>query len=58
MAPHFSRRSDSATVFFLTALRKVSAQIKLRGTDGKLTTELPKKRDVKIDATVTYFGWL
>jgi len=38
LAPHFSRRSDSAVVFFLTVLSEgTSAQVKFRGTDGKLT---------------------
>jgi len=43
MAPRFSRCSDSVVLSFLSALSEASAQIKLRGTDGKLTTELPQK---------------
>jgi hypothetical protein len=42
MAPRFPRRSDSVVVFFLTALWEAAAQVKLRGTDGKLPTEFPK----------------
>jgi hypothetical protein len=53
MAPRFPGRSDSVVVFFLTALREASAQVKLRGTDGKLTTELPRKRDFKLTLPVT-----
>jgi hypothetical protein len=44
----------SVVLSFLSPHREASAQSKVRGTDGKLTTELDQKRDLKLALPVTY----